>query len=279
MSVYDQLAFYLAVRKFYSELTDRLISYMPLHSKLLHGLRFADPSYLLSPDFNFDKTVLRVAKAMTTVVPADRLDDLRLETTKLRTSCPDELSADMQPETFWSKLPVSTYPHLAHLGRAACCIPHGNADSERVIKWIGANLTKQRNKLGDVTLESLLAIKVWMKSSSCNASSLSVGPALLAAGFDAKAKADDRARRKQNEKTIAKLQQGFDALRRADAEKEKAAELQRQKQQEQNHEQKLIDETRKKARELLAQAEKAEEKLRKRQSEPAAAGVLPKKKK
>uniref|UniRef100_A0A1I8I0Q5 Dimer_Tnp_hAT domain-containing protein n=1 Tax=Macrostomum lignano TaxID=282301 RepID=A0A1I8I0Q5_9PLAT len=145
LSPIDRIGFYKSVRDFYCELVQRLFSYLPLQNKILRALRFVDPNYLLGEDFNFDRTVLRVAKTMSTVIAVDELDELRLEVTRLRVSN-SELEKS-NPEKFWSCLPTATYPLLSKLGRSACCIPHGNADSERFLKWLANDLTKQRNKL------------------------------------------------------------------------------------------------------------------------------------
>ncbi|PAA85853.1 hypothetical protein BOX15_Mlig011045g2, partial [Macrostomum lignano] len=271
----EQIGFFKSVRCFFSEIISRLFAYLPFNNKVLSGLQFVDPEYMLGSDFNFDNSILRVGRAMSTVISADLLDDIRLEATRLRLTCPTE-KAKETPEAFWAQLSVEDYPHLSKLGRAACCIPHGNADSERVLKWVANNLTKQRNRLGEVTLDSILAVKVWMKCNSTGPAKVTIDSNLLDTAFQAKSKADERRRAKQNEKAMKRLQQALEEQRRLVTEKEK--ELQQQKQQKQAEAQTKIDEMRKKAQDMLALADKEEHALRKRHGDSEEAKSKKKKK-
>jgi hypothetical protein len=56
---------------------------------------------------------------------------------------------------YWRSLDREKYPllrSLALLTRQSDTIPHGNADSERHLKWVANNCTKIRNKLGEGSL-------------------------------------------------------------------------------------------------------------------------------
>ena len=258
------------VRDFYQEMVKRLLGYLPLGNKLLRALRFINPKNICGPDFDIDD-VLITAKALPNVIPENKIDDLRIDVTKLRLS--EEVDSSLAPEEFWSvHVTPERYPHLVPLARAACCIPHGNADSERFLKWVANNMTKQRNQLSDISLMSLLTIKNALKIYGVTPGTVPVDEELLKAGFSAKHKAEVRAKalREEQERKKKELKQIENTMileKAASESLKKKQEAQKKRDAELKKQQDDVDYLRKQAQDLLRVANEREEELRKRQNE------------
>ena len=86
-----------------------------------------------------------------------------------------EISSEDQPDTFWGKLkkwesPIgeNEFAFLSQFALDALCLPHSNADCERVFSKVNLIKTKTRNRfLTEIINGSLLAAQCVKEKGDC----------------------------------------------------------------------------------------------------------------
>ncbi|CAI6355385.1 unnamed protein product [Macrosiphum euphorbiae] len=84
-------------------------------------------------------------------------------------------------EEFWhqiSKLEdyseLLIYKNLANLAKLCLCLPHSNAEAERIFSIVTDVKTKKRNRLGDDTLNSISVIRSSFGAKTINCTNFEV---------------------------------------------------------------------------------------------------------
>ena len=100
-------------------------------------------------------------------MPAKQLNNLVDEFTDFQMMSSAEMPPSEKVDKFWAKMGtvkvqgtcLLRFPTLSKLMKGLCCLPHSNADCERVFSKVRHIKTDFRKKMGNRTLQSLLAIK------------------------------------------------------------------------------------------------------------------------
>ena len=180
---------------------------MPVGRRLLKSIQFLDPQK--RKDMQEDDVAYAAQCLMRTV----DLDTVKMQwrafviDTELSMEDDDVLK-------FWISEEIKkTYPLLNEITLKAIMIPHGNADTERVMSWLNRVLTKDRNRLQDLSLNDLLTTKSYNLSRDISSSTMVIDPSLRQYVRDAKASYMAFLKEKEEAET-AKL----NALRQKEAE-------------------------------------------------------------
>ena len=93
---------------------------------------------------------------------ADELFDEVSSLNDMLENIPDETFNENSPETKWMKLfsENDSLPHLYKLVAVVFFIPVSNAFVERVFSLVSSQWSKERNRLSEKTVESLLQVRV-----------------------------------------------------------------------------------------------------------------------
>ena len=161
--------FHMAVRKFYTTVTEKLFHYLPLDDPLLKDLVFLCPASQKLDGSR--RKVVRVATSLAKVEPSIKVDQVEAEwrayaiDRDYTSSLPDE-----KVSTYWSsvlqeQLPSGhpKYPQLKEVVKCCLSLAHGNADTERTFSQTAKILTKHRNQMGIEMLNGLMTIKTHLK--------------------------------------------------------------------------------------------------------------------
>lgn len=137
---------------------------LPINNLFFKQLKFIDPKIALTDgtDINFKVLIETFNK------PFD-INELTMEWRRLKVLINQEQKKELislDVEEFWhqiSKLEdyseVLMYKNLADLAKLCLCLPHSNAESERIFSIVTDVKTKKRNRLGDDTLNSISVIR------------------------------------------------------------------------------------------------------------------------
>ena len=218
----EKKAFYERVKSFYRKLASDLQRCLPLNNKVLCSLKF------LGPDFKGkEDSVCHIAKCLkwdntdiNELVSQWRLFVIDSELEEFRQSHPDDVAC------FWSEIAMKPkYHKLADIALCSLSVPCGNACVERVFSDLSDILTKKRNKLSEISVDSCLLVTGYLKQTNQTCVTMTISEKMITAGFDAHAKFV--ARLKENQKK--------EEIERAEIERQKKfkeqveAEIERQK--------------------------------------------------
>ena len=158
--------FFTNVRAFYIESCNQIIRRFPVNDPVLEGLTALSPSKRQNSSVN---SILSLAARFPQIVDPSKLDDLASEYLDYQHL---PLSEHLLDETqtpvdvFWHNMAKRTcgngevlYPVLSKLMKTLLCLPHGNADCERIFSHVQLIKTKTRNRMGLELLNSLLTVK------------------------------------------------------------------------------------------------------------------------
>ena len=223
----------------------RLVHYMPVGRRLLKSIQFLDPQK--RKDMQEDDVAYAAQCLMRTV----DLDTVKMQwrafviDTELSMEDDDVLK-------FWISEEIKkTYPLLSEITLKAIMIPHGNADTERVMSWLNRVLTKDRNRLQDPSLNDLLTTKSYNLSRDISSSTMVIDPSLRQYFRDAKASYMAFLKEKEEAET-AKL----NALRQKEAEQRAIQAEAKRKLEEEKVAEELALKKRRLAQSYLAEAQR-----------------------
>lgn len=148
-----------AAREFYEKGVSKMLKIFPLSDDILKMVPAADP---LQRD-KYTATQVRDLASKLMYTDSESLDAVYTEWSGY------QLDDTPQPPTYnignyWSQAETQ-FPKLAALMKALLCIPHSNAQSERVFSMLKKIRTDQRSDLCKDSINSLLTVK--QNSSTC----------------------------------------------------------------------------------------------------------------
>jgi hypothetical protein len=168
------------------------LKYFPIGNKveaaLIRGLSFLKPESRIDPR-TYELRVLNVGKKLSTVISVE--DHARLSTEVRRFVIDQNIESRIDKSAnltqFWLQLKDDgKYPLLSKLACVGLCLPHGNAESERILKQLANNLTPERSCLKELTIHSIIVSKSTMNAYLWRADNMPVTPSLLEKGFNAR---------------------------------------------------------------------------------------------
>ena len=157
--------FYSSVLNFYIEATCQLKKRLLLSDSTVKVLSALDPKQ--RKNFaNLDLLTTRFPN----LVDEEKLDDLDLEWREFRlVNITDLESFDV--DQFWNEVACLKkvdgqvrFPILPHFMKCLLVLPHSSASAERVFSQLTLIKTKQRNRIGNELLNSLLTVKCNIRS-------------------------------------------------------------------------------------------------------------------
>ena len=189
------------MKTFYKALASNLQRCLPLKNRTLLALKF------LKPDFHGDEEyVLYIARSLKW--DSERLDELTSEwrlysidssLREVRRSFLDDVIG------FWMKVTdASKYPHLSKIALSSLSVPCGNAAVERVFSDLSDVLTKKRNKLSEISVDSCLLVNAYLKQIEEDCVTMSISENMVLSGFNAHANFVNRLREKQKREELKK---------------------------------------------------------------------------
>ena len=162
------------MRAFYIECCDQIIRRFPLNDPVLEGLTALSPSNRQVTSVN---SILSLAARFPQIVDPSKLDDLASEYLDYQYSpLSDSLLDETQTpvDVFWNHMEKCMsgsgemlYPILSRLMKALLCLPHGNADCDRIFSHVQLIKTKTRNRMGLRLLNNLLTYKCNKPFNNC----------------------------------------------------------------------------------------------------------------
>ena len=125
----------------------------------MQALRFLHPTNRKKK--SLPKWVDTAARAFSTVIPSSELDNLLVEA-RLYTIVDLPENGSGSVEGHWLQVyNDGRFPLLTALARASFTLPHGNADVERLFSQLSDIVTKKRNRLQSLSIQSLLITKAF----------------------------------------------------------------------------------------------------------------------
>ena len=158
--------FYSSVRSFYEAVVTKMIQKFPFEDIVLNDLVVLDPRKYLE-DYSH---ILRLAERFASDLDQEKLKDEWEDYQLIAGNLLRQYSEDgraTRPEAFWSEvLKTKTgfgrdrFPLMKKMAQILLCLPHSNADSERVFSHVRKIHTEYRQTMGTDTLTSLLQVKL-----------------------------------------------------------------------------------------------------------------------
>lgn len=241
LTAHQIFIFYERVRKFYHQLIKSFVHYLPLGRRLLQAVQFIDPS---KTQLVSEKDVIYASQKLGVNCDSDCLArEYRRYLSDSRGSQEEENIPD-----FWTS---SDYDLLRQVAQRAMIIPHGNADTERLMSWLKRVVTEDRNRLQDASIGGLISVKSYLMSRGIDSSSIEINADLRLRCRNAKAAYDEYQKRRQQLENERKAQA---EARQAKEKSKKEAEKRRREEAKAAEE--IAEKKRRLAKELLAEASK-----------------------
>ncbi len=165
--------FFNRARSFYSALVTHIVHYLPLKFRVLRAVRFLDPDQKESVP---EKDIVYLARKLN--LDGD-VDELKLEWRCF--CCKDfKLDSNGNVEQFWidrahdEECGERCFSRLSKLAQHALCLPHGNADTERLMSSLNRILRRDRNRINDPALNGLLQVKTYLSVRNISSHSLEI---------------------------------------------------------------------------------------------------------
>ena len=157
--------FYSSVLNFYIEATCQLKKRLPLSDSTVKALSALDPKQ--RKNFaNLDLLTTRFPN----LVDEEKLDDLDLEWREFRLMNLTDLES-LDVDQFWNEVACLKkvdgqvrFSILPQFMKCLLVLPHSSASAERVFSQLTLIKTKQRNRIGNELLNSLLTVKCNIRS-------------------------------------------------------------------------------------------------------------------
>ena len=119
--------------------------------------------------------IRRLIERFSSFIPSGKGEQIEEEFALYQTmkELPPDISTNSRVDVFWGKigkLESSTgkpFGLLSDFAKCLLCIPHGNADSERMFSCINLIVTDHRNQLDTSTIEACLDIKFNSDCADC----------------------------------------------------------------------------------------------------------------
>lgn len=182
----QRATFFSRARSFFNALITQIVHYLPLKVRVLRTVRFLDPD---QKDNVPEKDIVYLSKKLN--LDGD-VDELKLE---WRCFCCKDFKLDSNGniEQFWidrahdEEGGERRFPQLSKLAQHALCLPHGNADTERLMSALNRILRRDRNRITDPTLNGLLQVKTYLSVRNISAHSLEINSEIREAVHQANA--------------------------------------------------------------------------------------------
>ena len=167
MSSEDRTEFYSSVRQYYVKGVEYVLKKFPFHDQLLKHAEVVDvakrgDASFESVKFFMDRFPCTLPKNVESV-DDQMYDQIEEEFLKYQVDGKLDFEEKDRIDCQWAKMAIN-YPNLGRVMLGVLCIPHSNADSERVFSAVGRINTQYRPKLAMKTLESLVIAKTSMKA-------------------------------------------------------------------------------------------------------------------
>lgn len=145
--------------------------------ELMTNIRYLHPKQAMSSAAReVFPSIIPLGRCLKQIVPVDdhhymqALDDQWRRLPLVRGQLPDDIAKEQQPDVFWGKLSTWETPsgdrdfvQLSQFSLDALCLPHSNAECERVFSKVNLTKTKIRNRLHTNTINSLLLTSQCLK--------------------------------------------------------------------------------------------------------------------
>ena len=152
--------FFSSVVEFYVEATIQLKKRLPLSNSTVRALSVLDPKQRKK-----FATLNLLPTRFPNLVDEEKLDDLDLEWREFRHMDLMDLES-LDVDQFWNEIAClkkvdgqARFSILPQLMKCLLALPHTSADAERVFSQLTLIKTKQRNRIGNELLNSLLTVK------------------------------------------------------------------------------------------------------------------------
>ena len=156
--------FFECVRQFYENIVKKMLTKFPFGNQILNDLAVLDPKNKEQLDYT---SIVRLSEHFKVDVDQEHLkdewDDFLLMPDDFLPQTGNEVSVDI----FWGKvfklktvLNVDRFPNMKKVYATLLCLPHSNADSERVFSHVRKVHTEYRKTMGIDTLTSYLQVKL-----------------------------------------------------------------------------------------------------------------------
>lgn len=199
----EKQEFFVRVKSFYGCLANSLQETLPLSDPILRNLRFLAPDFRVTEDY-----ASGIAKSLQwSSADCDKLcTDWRLIKidSQIKRLQSEVAEHKMSVTDFWCHVAdLNKYPTLAKLSLYSLTVPCNNAATERVFSSLSDLLTKKRNSLGEVSIDSCLLIDFYLKQAGVTCTDFDISDSLISAGFSARASAVKRQQELKAEQELA----------------------------------------------------------------------------
>ncbi|GFN83338.1 hypothetical protein PoB_000984400 [Plakobranchus ocellatus] len=181
----QQDSFSRDVRAFFSEATSYILEKFPLKDKVLHNLQVLDVQDRQNSTISMVNALLEKFPCL---LEQHEKESVNIEFAKFQIeSFSTDILQTERVDRQWhliSQLKLQDgrpkYPCLSKFMKGLCCLPHSNADSERIFSMVRKNQTVFRSSLSTTTLSALLVQKVNMASTGVPCHQQEFSPSLVA---------------------------------------------------------------------------------------------------
>ena len=168
----DLANFYVHVRAFLSKLVASSLKRLPFDDVVIRDISCLDPTERLTATTGM---IRRLLERFSNFIPSGKGEEIEEEFALYQTmkDLPLDILQTTCADTFWGKIgkiESSTgkpFKLLSDFAKCVLCIPHGNADSERMFSCINLIVTDHRNQLDTSTVEACLDIKLNSNCTDC----------------------------------------------------------------------------------------------------------------
>lgn len=169
----DLANFYLHVRAFLSMLVKSSLKQLPFDDLVIRDVACLDPPERLTCTIGMIKRLIEHFSNFTNGKGEQVEEEFALyQTTK---ELPPDILLNTHVDIFWEKIGKiesstgKTFGSLSDFAKCLLCIPHGNADSERMFSCINLIITvcDHRNQLDTSTVEACFDIKLNSNCTGC----------------------------------------------------------------------------------------------------------------
>ena len=214
--------FYERVRSFFVELVKAFLHYLPFTQRLIRAVQFIDPSRKNGVS---EEDIVYAAKKLGVSCDSDRL------LLEWRLYLSEQTKEEVNIPEFWIS---SSHAILREVAQRALILPHGNADTERLMSWLKRIVTEERNRLQDTSLNGLMSVKSYLISRGITSDTFEICQVLRVKCRNAKAayeadlrqrKENEKAKQVQKELEISQERARKEALKRKEEDQKAAEEL------------------------------------------------------
>lgn len=161
-----EAVFYNSIRNFYEAVVTKMLKKFPFESNVLKDLVVLDPRKRDQLDYT---PIVRLAERFKPELDQEELKDEWEEYQLMPDALLPQTSQDQRsiPKEFWPKIfelktgfGQERFPLIRQLYQVLLCLPHSNADSERVFSNVRKIHTEYRKTMGTDTLTALLQVKL-----------------------------------------------------------------------------------------------------------------------